>query len=196
MEKNNLNFLYHTICQIWHYRTNLKSVLRDTNQHCATVLRCDPEIWFKQGVRILVLDFDGVLAAHGESCVNTDIQQWLESCINCFGENHVFLLSNRQDWSRTSYFEEKFPGICVFSVKKKKPAPDSLIEIAQQTNCSVQHLLMVDDRLMTGILSAVIAGTQYCWVRQPFYNLKKRFFTEIFFWGLRVLERLIVRYFF
>jgi hypothetical protein len=52
---------------------------------------------------------------------------------------------------------------------------------------------MVDDRLLTGCLAALVAGARPCYIRKPFISFSHNISAETFFMLLRTAERLIVR---
>jgi hypothetical protein len=51
---------------------------------------------------------------------------------------------------------------------------------------------MVDDRLLTGCLAALVAGARPCYIRQPYISLGQRPLAELFFVLLRWVERCFV----
>jgi hypothetical protein len=52
---------------------------------------------------------------------------------------------------------------------------------------------MVDDRLLTGCLAALVAGARPCYIRHPFISFKQCPLAELFFKLLRRIERNFVR---
>jgi|WetSurMetagenome_2_1015567.scaffolds.fasta_scaffold29045_3 uncharacterized protein len=140
-----------------------------------------------QGVTTLVLDFDGVLAAHGETFPHPDAEQWLMQSIEIFGKEHVFILSNNPFQARQDYFK-KLNIHFIISVRKK-PYPDGLLEIARQTRQDKQQIVLIDDRLLTGILSTCLAQTRGILITQPYQEFTRRPFQESFFNFLRFLEQ-------
>lgn len=169
-----------------HHAIRCRSGLRAISQ---TPTVCDINIknLQNQGIKILALDFDGVLAAHGETFPHPDAQRWLIQSINFFGKQNIFILSNNPFKERQAYFEEL--GISFISSTKKKPYPDGLYEIAQRAQVNLKEIVLVDDRLLTGILATCLAQTQGILITQPYQNLKKRPFKECFFSALRWFEQ-------
>jgi len=51
---------------------------------------------------------------------------------------------------------------------------------------------MVDDRLLTGCLAALVAGARPCYIRRPYISFSHRPLAELFFWMLRRAERCFV----
>nr|MBP9764408.1 hypothetical protein [Gammaproteobacteria bacterium] len=67
--------------------------------------------------------------------------------------------------------------------------PDTILSILQKTQVSPSELLVVDDRLLTGILAAIIAGVRGCYIVEPLVDLHKHLLSELFIMSLRKLER-------
>ena len=150
-----------------------------------------PPITFKeQGVAILVLDFDGVLAAHGEPYPAPELRPWLRDCIALFGPEQVFVLSNKPLSIRIEEFNRHYPGVRYIAEVKKKPYPDGLQKIMAITGQPPEALMLVDDRLLTGGLAACIANVPMTYITRPYVRLSKRPVQELFFMILRFLERL------
>ena len=180
-------FIY-TLYHAWQHRQSLRALVQDANQH----IQCVTELTFKNlqalNVKGLVLDFDGVLAAHGENEVTDAVYTWLKQLQQ--QPIKLFILTNKPNSTRQRYFEEYFKKI-IFIKAPKKPYPQGLLSVIQQLNCSASEVLLVDDRLLTGGLATILAGCQIKWVRKPFVNYKKRPIIERFFMGLRKLEAYI-----
>jgi predicted HAD superfamily phosphohydrolase YqeG len=150
-----------------------------------------PPITFKeQGVAVIVLDFDGVLAAHGEPYPAPELRPWLRDCIALFGPEQVFVLSNKPLSIRIEDFNRHYPGVRYIAEVKKKPYPDGLQKIMAITGQPAQALMLVDDRLLTGGLAACIANVPMTYITRPYVRLSKRPVQELFFMILRFLERL------
>ncbi len=175
----------------WVHRHRLKPYRDDPNLQIETILDLKPEILKAEGIKVLALDYDGVLAPHGEDALDKNIVKWLKEGREVFGANNVFILTNKPTHHRTEMFAAH--GIQLIKAKRKKPYPDGLQQILSQTGISPEELLLIDDRLLTGILAANIVGVQAKWVTKPFINLSKRPLTESFFIALRSLERQLLR---
>jgi len=172
------------IAKIYHYTPTQQSTLD-----------IDPDTLKKAGVKVVVLDFDGVLAAHGEPYPNKDIEVWLQKYVKTFGVSNLFILSNKPLPIRAAYFAQHFSGVQFIQGVRKKPYPDGLEKVIKITQQAAKTHILIDDRLLTGCLSAVIAGAQACYITAPFSNYKKRPISERFFAGLRWLEKNYVRLF-
>jgi hypothetical protein len=145
------------------------------------------------GVAVLVLDFDGVLAAYGESSPVEELRPWLQECIATFGAAQVFILSNQPLPSRVAYFNKYYPGVRFIADVKKKPFPDGLEKIMALTGQLSRALRLVDDRLLTGGLAACVANVQFTYITHPYVLFSKYPFQELFFMVLRFMERRLVQ---
>lgn len=158
---------------------------------CVTTLV--PTTLQAQGIHTLAVDFDGVLAAHGEACPLPATEAWLDACVHAFGADHVFILTNKPLPARLAYFAERYPGVRCIQGVAKKPYPEGLQTILHHNGCAADTLLMVDDRLLTGVLAACIAGTRAAYIRRPYVHFARRPVRESFFMLLRLGERWIFR---
>lgn len=148
-----------------------------------------PQSLKRQGIEVLVLDFDGVLAAHGETVLTPELHSWLQSCVATFGTERVFILSNQPRPDRIAYFRQHFAEVrCLVGVKKK-PDPQGLEQVMKLTGRPATALLLVDDRLWTGGLAACIAKVRFIYITRPYIKFSKRPVQELFFMTLRFLER-------
>ncbi len=154
-----------------------------THQVCANELKL-------KGISVLVLDFDGVLAAHGEPMPSPEAETWLRECVREFGPEQVFILSNKPLPERIAHFAAHYPGVRCIKDTRKKPYPDGLLAIIRLTGADPGQIMLLDDRLLTGALAACIAGVRTTYISRPYVNLGRRPASELFFMSLRGLERL------
>lgn len=175
----------------WRYRHELKTCLKDPTQQIKSLEDLKGSELKANGIKAVVLDFDGVLAAYGETRPKKKLEAWLEGCMSLFGADHVFILTNKPEKLRRDYCLSRFPGI-VFVQSRKKPYPDGLNAILEKEKISPKELVMVDDRLLTGILAAVLVGAKPILVTKPFKDFTKRPLPELGFSLLRTLERWII----
>jgi len=161
--------------------------------HNTKLINFSAETLKQEGVRVLVLDFDGVLAAHGELQPTKELHPWLDSAIQQFGSENIFVLSNKPLPSRIAYFEQHFSGVRYISAVKKKPYPDGLNKIITLTKQKPEALILVDDRLLTGGLAACIANVPMIYINRPYIHISKRPIQELFFMSLRFIERHLIR---
>lgn len=182
--------IIYTLFMAFRHRKALSRYLHDPLLQAKTVLELNPIVLKTQGIKVMAIDFDGVLASHGEEKINPELHSWLNSCIQSFATNHVFILSNKPTEQRKQYFETCFPGLQFVLAKRKKPFPDGLNFIITSTQVAFQEVLVIDDRLFTGILAALLAKTRAILITNPYISLSKRPLQELFFMGMRKLERL------
>ena len=170
------------------YRQQLAEIVRRFNVPQLTVA-VNPEELAAQGVTVLVLDFDGVLAPHGDDAPLPEVEEWLRRCVAALGEERIFILSNRPVPVRADYFHRFFPGIRFVSGVRKKPFPDGLLRIMELSGAVPGQVVMLDDRLLTGVLGACLAGVGVIYVTAPYVSLAHRPLHESFFMLLRYAER-------
>jgi predicted HAD superfamily phosphohydrolase YqeG len=152
-----------------------------------------PETLRSSGVQVLALDFDGVLAHHGAPVAILEAVEWLNKCEAVFGGNNIFILSNKPTEERRQWFAKHFPNMRFISDVRKKPYPDGIAKTAELAGFPPSSILMVDDRLLTGCLAALLAGARPCYIRNPYALYRHRPAAELFFRMLRMGERLFVR---
>lgn len=182
---------FFTLRMAWRHRAALKQYARQSRFQVDQLSNIDCSFLKSQGIKVLVLDFDGVLASHGESTPSIALFNWLKESVKIFGEDRVFILSNKATDKRCVYFEEHFPGIIFIKVNNKKPYPDGLLYALTSAQASAHELLIVDDRLLTGILAAILIGAEGRLIIRPFIHFRKRPIVEAMFWLLRKGERWI-----
>jgi uncharacterized protein len=175
----------------WRYRQQLQQICQNTPTQQLSQL--SPERLQQQGIKILVLDFDGVLAAHGDIVPTAECQTWLQKGIEIFGASQIFILSNKPLPLRIAYFATNFHGVRCIAGVRKKPYPDGLQQIMSLTACSPQQILLADDRLLTGILAGCIAQVQVAYIARPYTQFRNRPLQESFFMLLRTSERWLTR---
>ena len=176
---------------IQHHR-HLRSLL-DTTPHNTCILTLNPETLKSSGILALALDFDGVLAHHGAPAPRPEAIEWLKQCESIFGGERIFILSNKPTEGRKQWFAGHFPAMRFISGVRKKPFPDGLNKTGQLAGIPLTQILMVDDRLLTGCLAALVAGARPCYIRRPYISFDHRPLAELFFSLLRAAERLFVR---
>jgi len=182
--------------QSWHQnRHALAKIYNDSPRNYCQLHQIPPATLKRDGVVILVLDFDGVLAAHGEIYPTKKLHHWLHKVIEIFGSKNIFILSNKPLPSRIAYFNHHYPGVQYIANVKKKPYPDGLQKIMALTGQPANALMLVDDRLLTGGLAACIANVPVTYISRPYVLLSKRPLKELFFMTLRFLERRLIPYY-
>ncbi len=180
----------YTLRMTWRYWGCVRRAYH-TQQPLKHITALDPLLLPVLGIEILVLDFDGVLAADGATQPLPKVQQWLDHCVRQFGTDRVFILSNQPRSERLAWFDEQYPGLRFIAGVRKKPYPDGLQAVCTQTGVPAQAILLIDDRLLTGVLAACIAQTQVMHIRQPYVEFWQRPLHEGFFKLLRAVEKLL-----
>lgn len=183
--------IVYSILQAWRQRKALCAVYRDSNQQVPTLLQLNCEKIYAAGIRVLILDFDGVMAWHGATEPLSEINTWLRTAIQRFGEERIFILSNNPMPCRKAYFTREYPQLRFVSGIRKKPYPDGVLNISQMTNLPCAQMLVVDDRLLTGVLAAVLAESKVVLLTSPYVSWRHATLPEAFFWMLRKIERLL-----
>ena len=151
-----------------------------------------PEDLFESGVSVMALDFDGVLAPHGASEPLPEVVVWLRKCSNVLGEEKIYILSNKPDPQRAAYFKKFFPTVHFIAGVRKKPYPDGLKRIMEISGAAPQQVVLLDDRLLTGVLATCLAETSVIYITKPYVSLRTHPVAESFFLLLRAVERKFV----
>lgn len=185
---------FYTIRQFIKFKNALYKHLSVPKLYAENITELSPYDIHASGIEILILDFDGVLASHGETKVTPKVMTWLMKCTDQFQSNQIFILSNKPLLKRRVFFRENFPNIVFMKTKKKKPYPDGILQIMKDTSVSPENIMIIDDRLATGILAAEIAGIKGCLITKPYTNFLRRPISESFFMILRWLERQLARW--
>ncbi|MBK2125143.1 YqeG family HAD IIIA-type phosphatase [Fangia hongkongensis] len=180
--------LYFTLKESFKAKKKLKAI-RQKKHRLTSVTSLSPLLLQKANVQYLALDFDGVLAAHGQPLPSESIKNWLSTFCERFPQEHIFILSNKPTLERKSYFEKYFPKIRFIDNVRKKPYPDGLQQIQTLAKCKSYEIALVDDRLLTGCLACILAGAYPILITKPFSNFKRRPFQESFFGLLRWIEK-------
>lgn len=187
-----LSRIHYAIKACWLYRKQLKLCMTNPKLNTTSILNLTPNEIFERGVSALVLDFDGVLASHAEQIPRDDVVVWLKNFIAGFDGHKIYILSNKPTKLRLDYFAQFFPEIRFIIAKRKKPYPDGLLQVIADSGLQPAEILLVDDRLATGIVAAMSTGVQYIWINKPYTDFCSRPVRESFFMFLRNLERFLL----
>jgi len=171
------------------YRSKLKRFLVDPKSQIQHLKEITLERLDAADIAILVLDFDGVLAGHDANVLPPETEQWLRKLSLSVGEQRIAILTNKPKATRLRYLATIFPSIFVVTGVRKKPYPDGLLEIAQFKGVPPHRLVLVDDRLLTGMLATCLSYTQGWYFSHPYCNFRQHFFKECFFKFLRTFEK-------
>lgn len=148
-----------------------------------------PDFLNRRNIHCLVIDFDGVLASHGAVLPDKSSENWLNNLSQNFPKSRIFILSNKPTGVRAAYFKKHFPNIQFISGVRKKPYPDGLLKIQEITGFKAYEIALVDDRILTGCLACILAGSYPILVTSPSIKFSKKPIQECFFAGLRAIER-------
>jgi predicted HAD superfamily phosphohydrolase YqeG len=173
------------------YRNQLATILH-ASAHGVHTDTVTPELLKKQGIRVLALDFDGVLAPHGRNEPLPETARWLKACCSCFGEQNIYILSNKPTPARSDWFTCHFPGIRFISGVRKKPYPDGLLQIIEQSGAQPREVMLLDDRLLTGVLATCLADTSIIFIDRPYIDFRGNPVPELIFAALRAIERTLL----
>ncbi len=180
---------FYALKKAWALRRVLAEWSQDPRCLLSELRILSPE-WLRQkNVRILALDFDGVMASHGQLVPEPVVQQWLAELLLNWTEGQVVILSNKPLPERQRFFKDHFPKVTLIQDVRKKPYPDGLQLIQARYACPPENILLVDDRWLTGMLAAAVAGTQALYLKQPYVCYQRRPLVEGWFSILRGLER-------
>ena len=146
---------------------------------------------YQSGIRTVVLDFDGVLAADKQKKLYAGVDVVLATIQAIFGD-HVYIFSNQPTPQRQAYFAEHFPRI-QFLVAKQKPYPDGLLSVITREQVKPEEVLLVDDRVLTGGLAATLAGIKCILIEKPYICFWDNMIRETVFMSLRAIERAVFR---
>lgn len=181
-----LSRIIYSIQICWKFRTQLCQYYRDPKLQLVSILQLTSNDLQTAGVKGLILDFDGVLAAHAEPQPRPEVVQKLLE----FAAFPMFVLSNKPLPSRIEFFAQHFPQTKFIVAPRKKPYPDGVQEIIRLSNLQPQQLMLLDDRLAIGMVLAISTGIQARWITHPYINLARRPVREMGFILLRAIERL------
>lgn len=181
---------FYTLKLMSQHRSALRSFCSDSANHIDSIVNLDVSLLSKRA-HILALDFDGVLAAHGKPELEASVEQWLRTLIQQVSPERIVILSNKPTAQRRDYFKRNFEGVDFIGGVRKKPYPDGLQVICEQKAVPASEVLLIDDRLLTGVLATIEAGSQAIWITKAFSSFKHDFVGECFFAFLRWMERLI-----
>jgi len=165
---------------------------RDEARRVPQLLDLKPEALQAQGIRALVLDFDGVLAPHDAQIPLPEILSWLTQAQAVF-ENGIFILSNTPTAERAAFFRDHYPQIVFLRPERPKPFPDGIQTVLAKTGFQPSQVLVLDDRLLTGILMAVSTQAQAKLITKPYIDWRAHPFKEACFYSLRRFDKLLLK---
>ncbi len=185
----------YSLINAFKFRKELFQIIEQTD-HNLQLIHVDPNVLVKKGItktQTLILDFDGVMAAHGKERPDRTVIKWLKEAIECFGQKNIFILSNALTKERKTYFLNNYPEIHLIDATRKKPYPDGVLQILKISKSNPDEAIIIDDRILTGILAGHIAGIKTIYIRNPFSDISGNPGDELFFAILRKLEKYLIR---
>ena len=175
------------------FKKELKIFYLNSTNHLECIESLSLKFLIEKNIKLLILDFDGVLAPHGAFKPEGVVQIWMENLFkNKPKDLTVAVLSNLPRQERYLFFKDHFSELIWVCGVKKKPYPEGILKLSHNKKVAPENICLVDDRLLTGILASLLAGTQALLITQPRNNFKQHFFKESFFSILRQLEKLWV----
>lgn len=178
-----MRWLY-TIYQILKNYTLLRKA--GMGMHVNNVTYINSDFIDENKIKVLILDFDGVLSCHGDETVDDDVLMWLKEVIDNRPSLKICILSNKPLRVREDFFKLNTPSVDFIVAAKKKPYPDGINSVLKKYSINPRDACIVDDRLATGVLAGVISNIKTCYVYPPRARATK---VETFFRGLRRMER-------
>lgn len=183
-----LQRVFYALQMAWKYRRKLRCYLSDPQLQIKSVTELTLEYLQKLQIKVLVLDFDGVLGADHALLPASFVKPWLDQVYQHY-QDKLFILSNKPLAPREANLKACYPKLNFVKGVAKKPYPEGLLLIQNQTQVDKDQMLFCDDRLLTGVLAAELAQIKVLWLTQPIQDFKKRFWHELFFASLRRMDR-------
>ncbi|AAO90160.1 YqeG family HAD IIIA-type phosphatase [Coxiella burnetii] len=175
-------------------RACLKQFLSNSDDCLSRIEDLSPSYLIRFHIKLVALDFDGVLSSHGQEQPAESVRAWLTQLDKEFPLKQVCIYSNNLFDQRIQYLENAFPDIEIIRFTKKKPYPDDLLKIAEKRQLKPKAILVIDDRLTSGILSACLIGAKALLITKPFINYRAATIKELFFTAIRFIERKVIQW--
>jgi len=185
--------VWYALKQGWRQRKALKRYLTMPAQRVSALAELTPERLDKDNIAVLILDFDGVLAWHDAKVPLPEVERWLKGLCQTIGEHRLALFTNKPKPERMAYFQKQFPSIYLVHGVRKKPYPDGISQVAEYKGIPVHRVALLDDRLLTGMLSVCLAYARGYYFTKPYHSYLRHPFKESFFSGLRCIERFVIK---
>ena len=104
----------------------------------------------------------------------------------------MFVLSNNPSPERVAFFKNTYPEIEFVVAKRKKPFPQGLDSICASHTLDPSRVVIVDDRLLTGVLAAANAGVNAILIKNPYTDFTSNLFKELLFASFRFMDKLFI----
>lgn len=184
--------IFYALGKAWAYRRALGTAFGHPDCRITSVTILTASELKSRGIQHLVLDFDGVLAAHAETAMRVEVVQWLHHLLQHWPIERVSLWTNKPAPKRLEWLEEHFPGLEILQGFAKKPYPEALADGLSRWGVPPESVVMVDDRWWTGLLAAEQCGVKLLYLSHPFRCIWRRPLREMGFSFLRGVERVMV----
>lgn len=182
---------FFSIYYLFKYKAFIKKQLISSNCVVSTVLDINSYFCRLFCIKFIMLDFDGVLSSHNDVNFDENVFYWLKFTYEIYGKSSLCVYSNNIFISRILFLKKI--GIVNTSIGfRKKPYPDFINNVLNNKKLLYHEIILIDDRISTGILAASIAMIRWCLVKNPYLNIKGNFFVELFYIFLRKLENLFL----
>ena len=186
-----LKRMFYAIKTAKEHKMAINKILKDSSSFAKDLCDINCADLKKNNIKALALDFDGVLASHGQIKLDEKTIIWLKVALKAFPTS-IYILSNNPKGRRFKWLSKNFPKIHLITGVKKKPYPDGLNVIIKHAKVKSSEVVLVDDRLLTGVLASLNAKTKIIYITEPRGKILSKFFAqECFFATLRFLEKKI-----
>ena len=184
--------LSYLIAMAFKHRRRLHNIKHHPQGMLQRVTDLTPDYLHQHHVKLLALDFDGVLSHHGSISPAPAVLDWLRTLGAAFPLDQICIYSNNVFDERVAYMKSQFPEIDFIFYQKKKPCPDDLVSYFQSKKLQAKDVLVVDDRLTSGVLAACIIGASSLLLQKPIIHYQSAFFQELYFRLIRFIERVLI----
>ena len=177
---------------LWKHRNHMGQYMssKDNKHTVRNVTAITADSLANAGIKHLILDFDGVMAPHGNDKPDNDVVNWLHTLAGKVG---LYILTNKPTGVRQEYFAKEFPEVIFLNPGIKKPYPDGINLVCEQYSVDNSEIAIADDRLATGMLAAKNANVTGIYVHPARANVKNKPVVEVFFALLRWVERYVIK---
>jgi len=195
---NNIKLFLYVIKKAYLNRLALQAFFYQKEKRKTCITDIDLNFIERSGIQSLVLDFDGVISPHDHYIPSKPITTWLKKAIKIFGDGRIFILSNNtKNEDRIKYFDKNFKEIIFIRNKYMKPYTYDICNAFKENNIKqFKSAMIIDDRLLTGILLSLILRTKAILITSPLVDMKNNIIKETYISYLRKIEKIICKIFF
>ena len=152
-------------------RRCINHIIKNKKYHINNILEIDLKKLKNTGIKYIILDFDGVISANKRIIPHEGVYNFLKDALKIFGEKNIIILSNDSNKERVTYFNRIFPKIIFKKNRYFKPYRYDLDKIMYDKNIyNYKEVIIIDDRILTGVLLSLIVGAQVKYVTNPFVD--------------------------